>query len=66
MKQTHDLGDVGWRKSSYSDGGANNCVEVALGHPSLTPVRDSKVPDGNVILVGRDAWAAFVRGVRKP
>ncbi|GGS58351.1 DUF397 domain-containing protein [Streptomyces griseoviridis] len=60
------LGDLTWRKSSYSDGGANNCVEVADGIPGLVPVRDSKVGDGDVVLVGRDAWGAFVRGVRTP
>lgn len=44
MKHTPDLGNVTWHKSSYSDGGDNNCVEVADGCPGLVPVRDSKVP----------------------
>jgi hypothetical protein len=55
-----------WRKSSCSDGGGTNCVEMGEGPTELVPVRDSKVPDRNVVFVGRDAWAAFLAGVRKP
>lgn len=66
MTRTFDLSRATWRKSSYSDGGGTNCLEIAEGIPTLTLVRDSKAPDGNVILVGRDAWAAFLGGVRKP
>lgn len=66
MNGNPDLTGAMWRKSSYSDGGGTNCVEIAEGFPAHVPVRDSKVPDGHVILVGRDAWAAFVGGVRKP
>ncbi|MFB7089513.1 DUF397 domain-containing protein [Streptomyces sp. NPDC056296] len=60
MKHTPDLNSPAWRKSSYSDGGANNCVEVADGHPGLVPVRDSKVPDGRVLVFGAMSWGAFV------
>ncbi|GGT11193.1 MULTISPECIES: DUF397 domain-containing protein [Streptomyces] len=66
MTGAPDLGNLIWRKSSYSDGGDNNCVEVATGVFGVVPVRDSKVGDGDVVLVGRDAWGAFVRGVRTP
>ncbi|MEU5078029.1 MULTISPECIES: DUF397 domain-containing protein [Streptomyces] len=41
---TPDLSTASWRKSSYSDGGDNNCVGVADGYPHLVPVRDSKTP----------------------
>ncbi|WP_121747772.1 DUF397 domain-containing protein [Streptomyces sp. E2N166] len=60
MKHTPDLSNTAWRKSSYSDGGANNCVEVADGHPGLVPVRDSKVPDGRVLIFGAVSWGTFV------
>ncbi|WP_406148128.1 DUF397 domain-containing protein [Streptomyces sp. NBC_01012] len=49
-----------WRKSSYSDGGANNCLEVADHIPGLVPVRDSKTPTGPVLIVNAPAWTAFV------
>jgi hypothetical protein len=60
MNRTPDLSTAVWRKSSYSDGGASNCVEVAHGHPHLVPVRDSKVPDGQVLVFGTTAWASFL------
>lgn len=47
-----------WRKSSYSSDSAN-CVEVAE-LPGAVAVRDSKDPDGGVLLVSLDAWRAFV------
>ena len=63
MKATSDLSTAIWRKSSYSDGGANNCVEVADGCPGLVPVRDSKVPDGPVLVFGAVSWSSFVTGL---
>ncbi|MET7451276.1 DUF397 domain-containing protein [Streptomyces sp. NPDC005574] len=32
---------------------------MAPGFPALVPVRDSKTPDGPVLLLTRAAWAAF-------
>ena len=37
-----------------------SCVEVADGVPGIVPVRDSKVSDGDVLLVGAGAWATGV------
>ncbi|MFH9199906.1 DUF397 domain-containing protein [Streptomyces anulatus] len=51
---------LSWRKSSFSDGGDTNCVEVADGYPGLIPVRDSKAPTGPALLITVPAWAAFV------
>ncbi|MEU9447100.1 DUF397 domain-containing protein [Streptomyces sp. NPDC048277] len=39
-------------------------MEVAPGFRIAVPVRDSKNPDGPVIVVGRSAWAVFVKGIR--
>ncbi|MFC7828545.1 DUF397 domain-containing protein [Streptomyces sp. NPDC057375] len=60
MTHTPDLSTVVWRKSTYSDGGANNCVEVGDGCPDFVPVRDSKVPHGRVLLFGTSPWMAFL------
>ncbi|MGW7364058.1 DUF397 domain-containing protein [Streptomyces sp. NPDC054841] len=60
MSRTLDLGAVTWRKSSYSDGGADNCVEVADGIPAVVPVRDSKTPHGPALLFPAPAWTAFL------
>ncbi|MGW0081399.1 DUF397 domain-containing protein [Streptomyces sp. NPDC003393] len=57
-------GAARWRKSTYSGGdGGEACVEVADGVPGVVPVRDSKVPDGAVLVVRAGAWAAFVGAV---
>ncbi|MDN3023607.1 DUF397 domain-containing protein [Streptomyces sp. S.PB5] len=53
-----------WRKSSHSGGDNGSCVEVADGHPNLTPIRDSKNPTGPALLFGPTAWSAFVTGVK--
>ncbi|MYU36879.1 MULTISPECIES: DUF397 domain-containing protein [unclassified Streptomyces] len=60
MIRTLDPSTTTWRKSSYSDGGGTNCVEVADGFPGLVPVRDSKTPAGPALLVTASAWADFV------
>ncbi|MGA5357597.1 DUF397 domain-containing protein [Streptomyces purpurascens] len=57
----YDLTTAHWRKSSYSDGNGGNCVEVADGIPGAVPVRDSKLADSPVVLVGAAAWGAFIR-----
>jgi hypothetical protein len=56
-----DLSAAVWRKSTFS--GLNGCVEVALVAGRLA-VRDSKDPQGPVLLFTPDEWRAFVGGVR--
>lgn len=63
MNRTPDLTAAAWRKSSYSDGGASNCLEVTDELPGIVPVRDSKVPDRRPLLFSAGAWSAFVSGV---
>ncbi|MEU8343540.1 DUF397 domain-containing protein [Spirillospora sp. NPDC048832] len=56
------LRGVVWRKSSYSEGGG--CVEAcARGTQRL--VRDSKNPDGGVLTMRRDVWAAMVSQIKQ-
>ncbi|MCL7490145.1 DUF397 domain-containing protein [Streptomyces sp. MCA2] len=64
MKTIPNLASVAWRKSSYSDGGADNCVEVSDGFPGVVPVRDSKNPTGGVLLFPVAAWSGFIGGVK--
>ncbi|MFF7553678.1 DUF397 domain-containing protein [Streptomyces olivaceus] len=56
-------GAARWRKSSHSDGNGGDCLEVTDGVPGVVPVRDSKVSDGPVVVVGAAAWGVFVRGL---
>ncbi|MEU9284221.1 DUF397 domain-containing protein [Streptomyces sp. NPDC048275] len=65
MNRIPDLTTAVWRKSSYSDGGGTNCVEVADGYPGLVPVRDSKVPDARPMVFSAASWSAFVSDVQK-
>ncbi|MFF9895590.1 DUF397 domain-containing protein [Streptomyces longispororuber] len=58
-----DLSAAEWRRSSYSNTQGGECVEVADGFQGVVPVRDSKRPQGTVIVLSVEAWAAFVRGV---
>ncbi|MEH0545135.1 DUF397 domain-containing protein [Streptomyces sp. B21-105] len=60
----YDLTTVTWHKSSYSGGQGGDCLEVALGHPALIPVRDSKTPLGPKLAFRAEAWAAFVKNLK--
>ncbi|MDN3023410.1 DUF397 domain-containing protein [Streptomyces sp. S.PB5] len=59
----YDLSTAVWRKSSYSGGGGDDCLEVADGHPTLVPVRDSKAPHGPKLAFRTPAWSAFIEAV---
>ncbi|MFF2546969.1 DUF397 domain-containing protein [Kitasatospora sp. NPDC058063] len=58
-----DLSDAAWFKSSYSNNGGT-CVEVAPDFPGLTPVRDSKDPQGPALVFPAESWKSFVAAVR--
>jgi len=64
MNNTPDLSTAAWRKSSYSDGGANNCVEVADNCPGIVPVRDSKTPHVHPLVFSAASWTAFVERLK--
>ncbi|MER7765829.1 DUF397 domain-containing protein [Kitasatospora sp. NPDC096140] len=63
MTDRVDLSGASWIKSSYSNNGGD-CVEVAADFPGLTPVRDSKDPQGPALLFPAEAWVSFVAAVR--
>jgi hypothetical protein len=56
-----------WSKSSYS-GSNGQCVEVSAARESdaglVCLVRDSKDPAGGCLVLSRDAWSAFVQGIK--
>jgi hypothetical protein len=51
-----------WRKSSYSNGGGNACVEVGAAGSVL--VRDTTDRDGGTLSFTSKAWQAFVTGLK--
>ena len=52
-----------WRRSSYS-GTHGNCVEVATNLAGMVAVRDSKDPEGAVLVVSSEAWRGLVRKLK--
>ncbi|MER7546509.1 DUF397 domain-containing protein [Spirillospora sp. NPDC127506] len=55
-----DLTDAKWRRSSYSGSNGGNCVELA-DVAGAVAVRDSKDPDGPVLLLTRAALRTAVQ-----
>ncbi|MEU8512131.1 DUF397 domain-containing protein [Kitasatospora sp. NPDC048722] len=58
-----DLRSAVWRKSSYS-AQQGQCIEVAIGGRGGVPVRDSKDPQGPVLVFPAPAWASFLSGLQ--
>ncbi|MFM9554032.1 MULTISPECIES: DUF397 domain-containing protein [Streptomyces] len=65
MRTAPDLRTAHWRKSSYSAGTSDECVEVSDNLPGLIPVRDSKNVTGGVLVFGAAAWSCFVAAARE-
>jgi hypothetical protein len=53
-----DLTHAVWRKSSRSNGGGGECVEVAF-VPTAAGLRDSKDPAGSALVLPRAGWNKF-------
>lgn len=54
-----------WRKSSYSADDGGECVEVAE-MPGRMAIRDSKNPDGPVLLLSPAAFGDFISALKRP
>ena len=65
-----DLTGAVWRKSSFSSGNGGACVEIAFvpgskeGSDHVIAMRDSKRPDGPVLIFTPAEWEAFTLGVQ--
>lgn len=65
MSNTPD--PTSWVKSTYS-GGQGNCVEWAPAFAAdhgVVPVRDSKAPNGPVLMVSTEGWARLVKFAKR-
>lgn len=59
-----ELAGATWFKSTRSSGNGGQCLEVARLDDGRCAVRDSKNPDGPVLIFTPAEWAAFTAGVR--
>lgn len=58
-----DLSKAVWQKSSRSGPYSDNCVEIAFVDDAIA-MRDSKHPNGPVLLFTQGEWDAFVEGAK--
>ncbi|MFD3775416.1 DUF397 domain-containing protein [Streptomyces sp. NPDC058612] len=62
--QPIDLSAATWQRSSRSSSGGGACLEVSHDFAMVVPVRDSKDPQGPVLVFPVRGWAAFVTAVK--
>ncbi|MGH3936304.1 MAG: DUF397 domain-containing protein [Pseudonocardiaceae bacterium] len=58
-----ELTGVTWRKSRHS-GQLGNCVEAAVLDSGEVAMRNSRYPNGPVLIFSRDEMSAFLAGAR--
>jgi hypothetical protein len=58
-----NLANAVWQKSTRSGPVSDNCVEIAFVDGAIA-MRDSKHPDGPVLLFTAEEWDAFVEGAK--
>jgi Domain of unknown function (DUF397) len=59
-----DLTGAAWRKSSYSGNNGGNCVEVAADLPGAVALRDSRDPQGPVLMLTPEDWQSFTADLK--
>jgi Domain of unknown function (DUF397). len=59
-----DLIEPLWRKSSRSGPDSPQCVEVATNIPGVIAIRDSKNPNGDILLFPAAEWRTFVQNIK--
>ncbi|NEC86850.1 DUF397 domain-containing protein [Streptomyces sp. SID12501] len=64
MRHTPELSSARWRRSSYSNANGGACVEITEDLPGVVPVRDSKNPQGPVLVVPAAIWDTFVNSLK--
>jgi hypothetical protein len=62
MSLHDDLFKARWRKASRSSASGSDCVEVTA-VTGVIAVRDSKDPEGPVLVFDRDAWRQLAERV---
>ncbi len=58
-----DLSELEWFKSSFSANGESCCTCARLSDGGMA-VKDSKNPDGGILIFSRTEWQTFIGGVK--
>ncbi|NRQ35615.1 DUF397 domain-containing protein [Nonomuraea sp. NN258] len=61
---TQELRTATWVKSSHSGSNGGNCVEIAELTCGRRGIRDSKNPNGPILVFTLSEWDAFINGVK--
>jgi hypothetical protein len=60
-----EASDSRWRKSSFSGGGGEDCVEVAsFATTRMIALRDSKNPTGPRLHLSQAQWSKFIDAIK--
>ena len=60
----NDYPGAAWRKSRYSNG-QGECVEIACNLPGIIAIRDSKDPDGGILVVDPGAFRDLTARIKQ-
>jgi Domain of unknown function (DUF397) len=61
---TSGLVGATWVRSTHSGPTGGNCVEIAFLASGEVAMRNSRYPEGSVLIFTRPEWAAFLGGAR--
>lgn len=64
QRSSFDRTTAQWFTSARSNGGGGNCVETSRLDDGGMAVRDSKDPEGPILLFTPGEWEAFVGGAK--
>jgi hypothetical protein len=57
------MNDLTWVKSSYSTATSANCIEIAALPTGGRAVRDSKDPDGAILMLTATQWSNLAKSL---
>ena len=65
-----DLTGAAWRRPAHGGGDEGSCIEVAVvagskeGSDHVVAMRDSKNPDGAILVSSRSVWRSFLEDAK--
>ena len=68
MATALDFSDAEWRTSTYTGsngGGGDTCVEIARPNSAWVGIRDSKCPEGGMLVIPADSFERLLSGIAR-